>query len=213
MIRIESLFQLAKVFYETGDPSHDVLHIRRVMKTCEVLAIEEKADLEIVLAAAILHDIVNLPKNHPERLQASQLAADKSKTFLQESGFNEKKIAHISQVILEHSFSLGKKPSSIESAILQDADKLDALGAIGIMRTISCGARMGCSYYHAAEPWAETRELDDKQFTLDHFYMKLLKLKDLMNTAAAKKLADERTAFMQNFIAQLKSELHVPSPS
>lgn len=205
--RIESLFELAKSFYDNGDPSHDLLHIRRVAKTCESLAKDENANRDVVMAAAILHDLVNLPKNHPERLQASQMAAEKSRAFLRETGFSEEEIAHISQVIVEHSYSLGKQPTSIESAVLQDADKLDALGAIGILRTASCGVRMGCAYYEATEPFATARPLDDKKYTLDHFYNKLFKLPALMNTSTGKREAENRAQFMQSFVAQLTTEI------
>ncbi len=205
--RIESLFERAKVFYENGDPSHDVLHIRRVMQNCCWLAEKENVDLEILLAAAVLHDIVNLPKNHPERLQASQLAASRSTQFLEELKFSQEEIKKISEVIIEHSFSLGKRPSSIESKILQDADKLDALGSIGIMRTVSCGSQMGTSYYSESEPFVATRELNDKAFTIDHFYTKLLKLPDLMNTELAKEEATRRAKFMFEFLHELKREL------
>jgi uncharacterized protein len=207
MQRIEALFEKAKVFYDNGDPGHDIAHINRVVATCKSLSATEGADVEIVLAAAILHDVVNLPKNHPERLQASQMAAEKSKSMMSDSGFSEMEINRIATVITEHSYSLGKKPSSVESAILQDADKLDAIGAIGIMRAVSCGSRLGSSYYQEGDPFAEGRELNDKAYTIDHFFTKLLKLPDLMNTKSARLEADRRTEFMQTFLDQLKNEI------
>jgi uncharacterized protein len=207
MQRIETLLEKAQVFYDTGDPSHDLNHIRRVLDNCRRIGATVGADLAILLPAAILHDVVNLPKNHPERLAASRMAAEKSKNILIESGFSSFEIERIKEVITEHSYSLGKKPSSIESAVLQDSDKLDALGAIGIMRTVSCGVRMGSGYYDNIEPIAETRSLDDKKYTIDHFFTKLFKLPDLMNTEIAKREASERVAFMHIFLAQLKSEI------
>ena len=207
MKRIESLFEKAKGFYDNGDPGHDIAHICRVMATCKRLCAVESADVETVLAAAILHDVVNLPKNHPERLRASQLAAEKSKGMLSDSGFSVVEIDRIVTVITEHSYSLGKKPSSIESAILQDADKLDAIGAIGIMRTVSCGFRLGSTYYQEQDPFAKGRELNDKAFTIDHFFTKLFKLPALMNTTSAKLEADRRVEFMKTFLDQLKSEI------
>ncbi len=207
--RIGLLFEKAKSFYDNGDPGHDIAHIQRVMNNCRWLCGLEGGNLEIVLAAAILHDVVNLPKNHPERLQASQMAAAKSKELLRQSDFQEHEIEQIAQVIIEHSYSLAKKPSSIESRILQDSDKLDAIGAIGIMRTVSCGARMGATYYDPLEPFAKTRELNDKAFTIDHFFAKLFKLPELMNTTAAKAEATKRVQFMQGFLEQLKTEIDV----
>ena len=207
MQRIEALLEMAKGSYDNGDPAHDIAHINRVIATCKSLCTTEAADAKIVLAAAILHDVVNLPKNHPERLKASEMAAEKSRNMLSDCGFSALEINRIATVITEHSYSLGKKPSSVESAILQDADKLDAVGAIGIMRALSCGYRLGSSYYHEEDPFAENREFNDKAYTIDHFFTKLCKLPDLMNTASAKKEARRRVEFMRAFLAQLKSEI------
>jgi len=207
MKRIFTLLDKARNFYNNGDPGHDLLHIQRVMKTCERLAKEESANVEIVLAAAILHDVINVPKNHPDRMRASEMAANKAKEILSETGFSEKEIAHITSAIKEHSYSAGHKPTSIESAILQDADKLDGLGAVGIMRTVSCGVKMGANYYNESEPLAKTREHNDKAHTLDHFYVKLFKLPELMNTKTARIEADKRVQFMRAFISQLETEL------
>jgi uncharacterized protein len=112
-------------------------------------------------------------------------------------------------VIIEHSYSLGLKPSSIESAILQDADRIDALGAIGIMRATTCGTKLGSNYYEPSDPFAIGRELNDKQFTIDHYYVKLLKLADSMNTGAGKNEAENRTEYMKDFLKQLDHEIHM----
>ena len=207
MTRIETLFEDAKTFYENGDPGHDVEHISRVMENCRLLSQNEDANLEILLAAAMLHDVVNLAKNHPERLQASQMAAEKSKSILTKARFSRDEIDTISSVITEHSYSLGRKPSSKESAILQDADKLDAIGAIGIMRAVTCGGRLGSSYYHTEDPLAERRSPDERAYTIDHFFTKLFKLPDLMNTPGGKAEANRRVDFMRAFLGQLKSEI------
>jgi uncharacterized protein len=207
MDRIQDLLTEAGSHYAAGDPGHDTSHIERVMRNCRTLAREQMADLEILLAAAILHDVVNLPKDHPERLQASRMAAEKSRDILLKCGFSETEAARAAEVVTEHSYSLGKKPSSIESALLQDADKLDALGAVGILRAATCGARMGASYYDQSDPFAQERQLDDKAFTLDHFFTKLFRLPELMNTEAAKAEAGRRVEFMRSFITQLKSEI------
>ncbi len=207
MTRIEQLFELAQGFYTSDDPGHDLAHIQRVMQTCSRLATAERANGEIALAGAILHDIVNLPKNHPERKRASQMAAEKGQELLRQVGFSATEIDHVSQVVIEHSFSLGKKPSSIESAILQDADRLDALGAIGVMRTVSCGVRLGAGYYSSVDPFARGRDLDDHSFTIDHFSTKLFKLPELMNTESARAEANARVGFMRDFLQQLEREI------
>lgn len=108
MDRIEKLFETAQEFYQNGDPGHDLAHVRRVMNQCKRLLQSEGGDREIVLAAALLHDVVNVPKNHPDRVRASELAALKSQTLLRDAGFSGVEIDRIGQVILEHSYSLGK---------------------------------------------------------------------------------------------------------
>jgi uncharacterized protein len=208
--RIEALLQKAKALYDNGDPGHDLAHVQRVMAACERLGAREGASVEILLAAAIFHDAVNLPKNHPERLDASRLAAEKSKIFLGECGFAESEIERVATAILEHSYSLGRKPSTIESAVLQDADRLDALGAVGIMRAVACGSKMGAAFYDPLDLLAVDRSLDDKKFTIDHFFTKLFQLPRLMNTESARDEADRRVEFMRQFLSQLQSELASP---
>ena len=207
MERIQVLFEKAKTHYNNGDPGHDLAHIRRVMQTCRKLGTSDGADVEVTLAGAILHDLVNLPKNHPERQQASRMAAEKAQDLLRDSGYSDAETERIGTVIIEHSYSLGKKPSSIESAVLQDADRIDAIGAIGVMRAVSCGAALGSSYYDFNDPFALNRELNDKAFTIDHFFTKLLKLPELMNTPAGRAEATGRAQFMTAFLSQLKTEV------
>jgi uncharacterized protein len=135
------------------------------------------------------------------------MAAEKSKQILEECGYMADEIQKIREIITEHSFSLAKKPSTIESAVLQDADKLDAIGAIGIARAFTCGCKLGSSYYDPAEPMPKNRPLNDKSFTIDHFFVKLLKLQDMMNTEPARREAAERTRFMKSFLEQFSSEI------
>jgi uncharacterized protein len=207
MTRLDRLQEKAKGLYQNGDAGHDFAHICRVMGLCERIGRVENANIEILLAAAMLHDVVNLPKNHPERLLASQMAADHSTGLLTDAGFSEPEIKQIAAVIREHSYSLGRPPTSIESAVLQDADKLDAVGAIGVMRAVTCGAKIGSSYYDSVDPLAESRELDDKRYVIDHFFTKLLKLPDLMNTRAGRDEAERRVRFVRLFLEQLKTEI------
>lgn len=204
----ERLSELIRGKYEHGDPSHDFAHIQRVVGSCQKIGSKEGADLSILIPAAFLHDIVNVPKNHPDRSKASAMAARKAAEILEDLGYDAEKIAKIATVISEHSFSLGQAPSSLESAILQDADRLDAVGAIGIMRTMTCGAKIGASYYDPKEPIAETRELDDQRFSIDHLYVKLFKLEAMMNTDAGKAEAKQRSQFMRDFVEQLCRELN-----
>lgn len=205
--RIQKLTEIIKDKYNNGDPGHDFAHIMRVVELCKRIGNKVEANLEVLIPAAMLHDVVNLPKDHPERKQASQKAAEEAKSILRELEYSNEEIGLIETVIIEHSYSLGKKPSCIESAVLQDADRLDALGAIGIMRTVTCGCRLGANYYDVEDPFAKDRELNDKQFTIDHFFVKLFKLADTFNTQEAKDEAQRRIQFMNGFLDQLGNEI------
>lgn len=207
MNRFEKLFQDIQQQIDNSDPSHDFLHVTRVLNTCLKIAENEKADLEILKPAALLHDIVNVPKNHPDRAKASEMAAEKAADLLKAYDYTEAEIQKIASVVLEHSFSRGLKPTSIESAILQDSDKLDGLGAIGVMRNMSVGTKMGAAFFHKEDPFGEKRELNDKIYSIDHFKVKLFKLEGLMNTEYGKTEARRRTQYMQGFLEQLQSEL------
>ncbi len=198
---------------QTGDPSHDGSHLERVAQAALWLARQEGAQPRIVLAAAFLHDLVNVPKHHPERAQASRASALAAAQLLGAFGFSAGEIGRVAAAIEEHSFSRGLPCSSLESAVLQDADRLDALGAIGLWRTASCGALMGATYYDPDDPFATARELDDRRHTLDHFPKKLLRLADAFNTESGRREARRRTRFMWDFLRQLGSELPSTGPA
>lgn len=206
MQRIEVLENLTRPFYN-GDPSHDFSHIQRVMGNARLLQESAGGNLEFILAGALLHDVINLPKNHPDRARGSELASLKARELLAAADFSSEEADFVARIIVEHSFSRGLQPSSLEAAILQDADRLDSLGAFGILRTVTCGAFMGCAYYDPADPFAVDRELNDQKFTVDHFYKKLFRLPDLMNTSCARTLAFSRMLFMQEFLEQLRTEI------
>lgn len=191
------------------DPSHDLSHIERVLRSCLEIGEANQANLEVLMPAGLLHDVVNVPKNHPDRAKASSMAAEKAAEILKNYDYNQDEIAAIGQAILEHSFSAGHSPTSLESAILQDADRLDAIGSIGIMRMVTCGNKFGASFYNPEDPMAENRDYEDKKFSLDHFYTKLLKLESMMNTKQGKAEAKKRTDFMKSFLEQLKDEIGV----
>lgn len=203
----QALIEKIRPYYQSQDPGHDWAHILRVVTTAQEIAEQEKANLSVVLPAAYLHDIVNVPKNHPERLRASELAADKAIKLLQEVAYPENTYTAIHHAIVEHSWSRGLKPSSLEAAIVQDADRLDALGAIGILRCAAVNIQMKGSFYNPEDPLAKDRPYDDKSWMIDHYPVKLYKLPESMNTKAARRIADERVVFMRQFVDQLISEL------
>ena len=207
MKRLENLIPLVKPFYSAEDPAHDWPHIGRVIATCRKLAAGESVDLPCLLAAAYCHDIVNLPKNHPDRSRASELAAEKAAPFLEQSGFSASETQKIQRIIIEHSFSKGLKPSSLEAAIVQDADRLDTLGAIGVLRCASVNTQMKSSFYEPFDPLAENRELDDKKYMVDHYFVKIFKLPEMMNTPKAKVEAQKRVEYMKHFLDTLMGEI------
>lgn len=207
MDRIRKLAELVRPHYHNDDPAHDWPHVGRVAATARKLAVGESVNLECVLAAVYCHDLVNLPKNHPDRSRASALAADFATPLLREAGFGDDELAIIRAAIIEHSFSRGLRPSSRESAIVQDADRLDTLGAIGILRCATVNTLMKSRYYDPFDPFAEDRELNDKEFMLDHYSVKLFRLPEMMNTEAGKKEAYERMEFMKTFLGQLGKEI------
>lgn len=189
------------------DLAHDLNHVSRVVKTAKSLCESEGAKLEIVLPAAYLHDCFSFAKNHPERASSSKIASEKALAYLDKIGYPPALFPEISHAIIAHSFSANIKPETLEAQIVQDADRLDALGAIGIARCLQVSTSLGVDLYHPSDPFAQSRELDDKQHCIDHFYVKLLNLKKSMNTSSAKAEAERRTAFMLEYLKQLDSEI------
>ncbi|TMO59815.1 HD domain-containing protein [Pseudoalteromonas aurantia] len=192
---------------ELADTAHDITHIERVVKVAKALALSEQADMEIVVAAAWLHDCVAVAKNHPDRAKASKMAADKAVTFLQTLKFDETKLEAVHHAIVAHSFSANVRPTTLEAKIVQDADRMDALGAIGVSRCMKVGGAIARHLYHPDDPMCENREADDSKYTLDHFFIKLLHIADHMNTESAKEEAAHRTQFMKAFLERLSTEI------
>lgn len=207
MDKIRKLGELVRPLYNTDDPAHDWPHIGRVAATAKKLADGQKVNLECILAAVYCHDLVNLPKNHPDRSRASELAAEKAEPMLRECGFTEEEIKIVKAAVIEHSFSRGLKPSCLESAIVQDSDRLDSLGAIGILRCASVNTLLKSKYYDPFDPFASDRELNDKEFMVDHYYVKLFKLPDLMATEMGRKEGYLRVEYMKTFLARLGKEI------
>lgn len=189
------------------DQAHDINHVLRVVYIAKQLCLDEKGQYEIVMPAAYLHDCFSFPKDHPDRSQSSTLAAKKALVFLKSIDYPPVYFDGISEAIMTHSYSADIKPSSLEAKIVQDADRLDALGAIGIARCLQVSTKMGVSLYNSEDPFCERRKPDDRQFTVDHFYVKLLNLVATMNTRSAKIEAEKRTLFMKQYLNQLAREI------
>ncbi|MFA0540255.1 HD domain-containing protein [Vibrio sp. 10N.222.52.B7] len=191
----------------TQDAAHDISHIKRVVKTAKVLCTQEQAKLEVVLPAAYLHDCFTFPKNHPDRAQSSQMAADKAVSFLKSIEYPASHLDEIHHAIVTHSYSANITPETLEAQIVQDADRLDSLGAIGIARCLYVGQSFDAELYNHEDPFAKQRDLDDKNYSVDHFYVKLFKLAETMNTESAKLEANKRTDYMRGFLEQLGAEV------
>ena len=190
-----------------ADPAHDLLHVERVVAAAKALAEEEGADPAIVIPAAWLHDCVQVPKHSPNRARASRLAAEAAGAYLREASYPEASIGAIEHAIHAHSFSAGVEPRTIEAKVVQDADRLDALGAVGIARTLMLGGVLGTPLYDAAESIPRRRTPDDRENTVDHFYVKLLHLAERMQTDGGRREAERRTEFMRRFLAELEREI------
>jgi len=193
-----------------SDAAHDQGHVRRVVANTRALATDEGADLAVVLPAAWLHDCVAVPKDSSQRSRASRLAAARASEWLYAAAYPAQHIAAVEHAIAAHSFSARITPETIEARVVQDADRLDALGAVGIARTLMLGGAMGAPFYDPTEPFPVTRAADDRTSVLDHFFTKLLTLAGTMQTEAGRAEAHRRTDFMRRFLAQLGEEIGVP---
>lgn len=193
----------------TGDPGHDVAHCLRVAEWTIRIG-GASVNPRHAIAAALLHDVINIPKDSPDRTRASERSADFARGLLAELGFDG--IELICDAIHDHSYSTGRVPRSPLGDALQDADRLEALGALGTLRTASCGARLGADYFDGDDPWAEHRELDDEKHTIDHFFEKLLLLPPTLRTNAGREEAERRAKFMRTFLRQLGDEIGSPPP-
>lgn len=194
------------------DPAHDLAHALRVALWTLRLG-GETIDARAGIAAALLHDFVHVPKSSPERALASERSADEARRLLPAYGFGAAAIEAITEAIREHSYSRGGRPEGALGKALQDADRLEALGALGIFRVIATGVQMGSAFFATSDPWAEARELDDRAFTIDHFFTKLLKLARTMNTERGRREAELRIARMRSYLEDLGDEIGRPLPS
>jgi uncharacterized protein len=190
-----------------NDPAHDLMHIQRVVTNARHLAASEGARLEIVIPSAWLHDCVTLPKDSPRRAQASRLAAVEATRLLTEWGCEPDWRPAIAHAIEAHSFSARIEPRSLEAKVVQDADRLDALGAVGLARSLMLGGFSRKPLYKPDDPFCESGAADDRRAVIDHCYTKLLHLAGTMQTAAGRGEAEVRTAFIQRFLDELRREL------
>ena len=200
---------------DDGDEGHGLDHALRVAQWTATIGAECRPPLDArqAVAAGLLHDLVNVPKSSPDRARASQLSADAAAPVLEAAGFAEAEIAEICGAIRDHSYSRGAVPESDLGRALQDADRLEALGALGICRCISTGTKMEALYFDVDDPWAARRALDDRAYSIDHFATKLLRLTATMQTARGRVEAERRSRLLRLFVAELAHEIGAPVPA
>ena len=196
-----------------ADSAHDIAHLDRVWANAQAIAASHHGiDRAALCAAAYLHDLVNLPKDAPNRAQASALSAQAAMPLMARLGMAPPSMDIARHAIEAHSFSTGITPQTPEACILQDADRLDALGAIGIARTFLVSGALARPLYDAADPFAQKRPLQDGAFAIDHWPIKLLRLPQTMQTDAGRAMARARVAVMRQYLAALAAELGQPVP-
>ena len=209
MILIDKTIAFVKEKLENAEGGHDWFHIERVYKNSILIAQEEECDLIVVKLGALLHDIADSKFHDGDETIGPKTA----RTFLESENVFEETINHVINIIENISFKGGNfenKFSSKELEIVQDADRLDAIGAIGIARTFNYGGFKNRALYNPSI--APNLNMSKEEYknsdapTLNHFYEKLLLLKDKMNTATGKKIALERHKYMENFLSQFYAE-------
>lgn len=195
--------------HDDDDAAHDISHFRRVWATARQLSDGENVNLQVLLCACYFHDIVSLPKNHPERSRSSILAAQKTLAILEKEfkDFPSELYPAVAHAIEAHSHSANITPRTAEAKIVQDADRLESLGAIGLARVFAVAGRLNFSLFEAEDPFADNRALNDQRYALDHFQNKLLGLPKTMQTAQGRALAMHNARYLVEFMAKMAAEL------
>jgi uncharacterized protein len=186
---------------------HDFSHVLRVFRLCNVISKDEHADRLILFASALLHDLGRGDELRDPKIDHAEKSAEISLPILEKVNFPKDKIPAVLYAIKVHRFSKGIAPTTLEAKILQDADRIDISGALGIATTFAFSGAHNRELYNLEDPFAEKRNLNDKEFAIDHFYAKLLNLPQTMHTKAGKKLAERRAAFTQRFLKELREEI------
>ncbi len=211
-MRLDRLREIARARTSAVEPAHDFQHVLRVAGNARAIGAAEGARVEVVEAAALLHELFNYPKDHPESARSGEVCAEHAAKVLREEGWAEAEVEAIAYCIRVHGFSRGLRAETLEARVLQDADRLDAIGAIGIARCFATCAAMQRPFYQPEDPFCAAREPDDKQWGIDHFYRKLLKIPEQLHTASARRLGAARAAFMTSYLQQLRGELAPSTP-
>lgn len=205
----EKLFKIARQKTKNNDASHNIEHALRVLKNAIRINEQECGDSDILIPAALFHDVIIYPKNHPKSNMAPDESAALTKIILsKEKKFPKNKIKFVCTAIKECSFRKNSKPNNIETVIIRDADRLEASGIIAIMRTFASVGYMGTDLYEPNDPFCEKRKPNTMKYGLDLFYERLLIIEDRVYTKTAKKIAAERSQFLKVFLDELRNELN-----
>ena len=204
---IENALEFVKDIFENDFSGHDYFHTLRVYKMAINIAMKENANLEIVQLSALLHDVDDI-KLSPQTYKNKENAV----RFLKSNNVSEEEINIICEIIDEVSFAGGNLavPKTIEGKCVQDADRLDAIGAIGIARAFAYGGHHNRELHNPEIKPKMNMSRDEyynhKSTTINHFYEKLFLLKDLMNTQTARQIAEKRQAYMKEYIEEFMAE-------
>jgi len=192
------------------EPAHDFFHVERVVANARAIARGEGASPEVdagAATAALLHELFTLPKNHPDSAKAGDTCAEHARELLEREGAPAWLVTSACAAIRDHSFSKGVVPDALVTRVLQDADRLDAIGAIGLARMWATCADMKRPFYSPEDPFCATRAPDDKLWGLDHVFKKLLAIPERLHTPTARTLAQARIAFLDAYVEQLRAEI------
>ena len=203
----ETTLEEIKVMYEAADSAHDFSHIMRVYKSAQKIGKAEGADMQVLLLAALLHDVGAESKLSGPSAESDALRLRIAEEFLKKKNLTEDLRNKVLYAIDVHRFSKGIVPATREAKILQDADRLDAMGAIGIARVFITGGAMGRKFYSPEDPFCKKRAPDDKMWNLDHFFKKIMKLESGMYTETARMIARRRAAVLERYLGDLQKEI------
>ncbi len=214
-VLVQTYNEVQQRFTGIDDLAHGWEHINRVYQLALHLANEENADHFVVGMAALLHDLgravpPNEGNNDDQHIHHADLSVMLTDELLKRYQVPDIQREAIQHAIVAHSFSKGIEPRTLEACIVRDADRLDGLGAIGILRWAITGAVRRSSStrsYHPADPFGNEHTPDDTLYLLDHFYTKLLKLAETMTTQTGRELAQRRTDFMRQYLDEFRQEL------
>lgn len=205
MKRIEN--SLRNILENGPSAGHDITHSLRVRDLCMHLAHAEGGDIQVLEASALLHDIGRPAELKDPATDHAVISAQLAPGILSVAGFASGKIPAVVYAIKHHRHSSGVLPETLEARILQDADRLDISGALGIAMTFAYSGALDRNLYHSGDPLAEHRQLDGDTYALDHILSKLIHLPCQMHTVTARMIAEERNRFLDGFVEQLAGEI------